>query len=108
MKAYGETEGNFAAAFAYVPPDRGRIELSTPLTGTLLVVTARGDNVLLYYPGDNLAIVATGSDDAFAILPDGSGGFYVDDEKGVVTITTTGATLYIVPPPAGGTVFIFK
>jgi outer membrane lipoprotein-sorting protein len=75
MKAYGETEGTFAAAFAYVPPDRGRLEFSTPLTGTLLVVTARGDDALFYYPGENVAVVAAGGD-ALAILPGGSGGFF--------------------------------
>ena len=75
MTAYGETEGTFAAAFAYVPPDRGRLEVSTPLTGTLLVVTARGDDVLLYYPGENVAVIAAGGD-ALAILPGGSGDFF--------------------------------
>jgi len=75
MKAYGATEGNFAAAFAYAPPDRGRLELSTPLTGTLLVVTARGADMLLYYPGDNVAVVATDADPVFADML-GGGGFY--------------------------------
>lgn len=76
MKAYGATEGSFAAAFAYVPPDRGRLELSTPLTGTLLVVTAQGDDVLLFYPGDNVAVVAAGGDETLAFMPGGSGGFF--------------------------------
>jgi outer membrane lipoprotein-sorting protein len=76
LKAYGETEGTFAVAFAYVPPDRARLEASTPLTGTLLVVTARGDDVLFYYPGENLAVVAAGDGGTPGILSGGSGGFY--------------------------------
>jgi outer membrane lipoprotein-sorting protein len=76
MKAYGETEGTFAVAFAYVPPDRARLEASTPLTGTLLVVTARGDDVLFYYPGENVAVVAAGDEATPGILSGGSGGFY--------------------------------
>jgi outer membrane biogenesis lipoprotein LolB len=57
LKAYGAREGTFNLAFAYVPPGQGRLELSTPLTGTVLVVTARGDEMLLYYPADNVAVV---------------------------------------------------
>jgi outer membrane lipoprotein-sorting protein len=76
LKAYGETEGTFAVAFAYVPPDCARLEASTPLTGTLLVVTARGNDVLFYYPGENVAVVAAGDDETPGILSGGSGGFY--------------------------------
>ena len=76
LKAYGATEGTFNVAFAYVPPDRGRLEISTPLTGTVLVITARGDETLLYYPADDVAVVAADADWAFADMLGGSGGFY--------------------------------
>jgi outer membrane lipoprotein-sorting protein len=76
FKAYGAMEGNFNAAFAYVRPDRGRLEISTPLGGTALVITARGDEMLLYYPLDDVAVVAPGAEWAFAGMPVGTGGFY--------------------------------
>lgn len=75
LKAYGATEGTFNVAFAYVPPDRGRLEISTPLTGTVLVITARGDEMLLYYPADDTAVVAADADWPFADML-GGGGFY--------------------------------
>ena len=65
MKAYGATEGTFNAAFAYAPPERARLEISTPLTGTLLILTARGADVLLYYPADNVAVVGADADAVF-------------------------------------------
>ena len=76
MKAYGATEGTFNVAFAYVPPDRGRLEISTPLTGTVLVITARGDETLLYYPADDVAVVTADADWPFADMLGGGGGFY--------------------------------
>ncbi|MEE9455619.1 MAG: hypothetical protein V3W11_00535 [bacterium] len=74
LRAYGDVEGSFNAAFARALPDRGRLELSTPLTGTALVVTAAGGELLAFYPLDETAVV--GSDDARGIpaLAAGAGG----------------------------------
>jgi outer membrane biogenesis lipoprotein LolB len=74
LRAYGDVEGTFNAAFARAQPDRGRLEVSSPLTGTALVVTAAAGELLVYYPLDEIAVV--GSDDArgIAALPAGRGG----------------------------------
>jgi len=74
LRAYGDVEGTFNAAFARAQPDRGRLEVSSPLTGTALVVTAAAGELLAYYPLDEIAVV--GSDDArgIAALPAGRGG----------------------------------
>jgi hypothetical protein len=58
LRAYGDVEGTFNAAFARALPDRGRLEMSTPLTGTALVITAAGGELLAYYPGEEIAVVA--------------------------------------------------
>lgn len=74
LRAYGDVEGTFNAAFARAQPDRGRLEMSSPLTGTALVVTAAAGELLAYYPLGEIAVV--GSDDArgIAALPAGRGG----------------------------------
>ncbi len=78
LRAYGDVEGSFNAAFARELPDRGRLEMSTPLTGTALVVTAAGGELLAFYPLDEIAVV--GSDDARGIpaLAAGAGGSLSD------------------------------
>ena len=65
LRAYGDVEGIFNAAFARAQPDRGRLEMSTPLTGTALVITAAAGEMLAYYPGDEIAVVSP--DDARSI-----------------------------------------
>lgn len=57
LRVYGEVEGFYNAAFGRVLPDRSRLEISTPLTGTALVVTAEAGRLLAYYPRDKVAVV---------------------------------------------------
>jgi hypothetical protein len=57
LRAYGDAEGMFGAAFARAQPDRGRLEMTTPLTGTALVVTAASGELLAYYPLEEIAVV---------------------------------------------------
>lgn len=57
LRVYGEVEGSYNAAFGRVLPDRSRLEISAPLTGTALVVTARAGRLLAYYPRDKVAVV---------------------------------------------------
>ncbi len=71
LRAYGAVEGSYNAAFGRVLPDRSRLEISTPLTGTALIVTAEGGRLLAYYPGDNVAVVAADRGWGLAALPAG-------------------------------------
>ncbi|MGD8717233.1 MAG: hypothetical protein PVH29_00295 [Candidatus Zixiibacteriota bacterium] len=74
VKIYGPEESAFAVAFGRVMPDRTRIEVSAPLIGTVAIVTARGGDVLAYYPGDNVAIVGAGAEmDLSALFGPGFG-----------------------------------
>lgn len=61
VKIYGPEESAFSLAFGRVIPDRTRFEVSAPLIGTVAIVTAQGNDVLAYYPGDNVAVVGAGA-----------------------------------------------
>ncbi len=78
LRAYGDAEGTFAAAFARAQPDRGRLEMTTPLTGTALVVTAAGGELLAYYPLEEIAVVAPDDARGVPALAAGAGGGLAD------------------------------
>lgn len=59
VKVYGEEESTFTLAWGRLRPDRTRLEVSAPLYGTAVVLTARGEEVLAYYPPENAAVVMT-------------------------------------------------
>ncbi|UCH78288.1 MAG: hypothetical protein JSU81_11300 [Candidatus Coatesbacteria bacterium] len=59
VKVYGEEESNFTLAWGRLRPDRTRLEVSAPLYGTAVVLTARGEEMLAYYPHENAAVVMT-------------------------------------------------
>ena len=46
LTLYGEKAGTFAVAVAFVPPGRARLEVSGPLGGAALIVTAAGGELL--------------------------------------------------------------
>jgi hypothetical protein len=69
VKVYGEEESNFTLAWGRLRPDRTRLEVSAPLYGTAVVLTARGEEVLAYYPHEDAAVLMTGAEwDPSALL----------------------------------------
>jgi hypothetical protein len=56
VKLYGPSEDTFNAAFGRVLPDRSRLEFSAPLAGTLLVLTAKAGDFLVYSPLEKVAV----------------------------------------------------
>jgi hypothetical protein len=78
LRAYGDAEGTFGAAFARAQPDRGRLEMSTPLTGTALVVTAAGGELLAYYPLEEIAVVVPDDARGVPALVAGTGGGFAE------------------------------
>lgn len=74
LRAYADAEGTFGAAFARAQPDLGRLEMSTPLTGTALVITAAGGELLAYYPLEEIAVVVPDDARGVPALVAGAGG----------------------------------
>ncbi len=93
LTVYGAAAGTFTVAFAYVPPARGRLEVSGPLGGAALVVTVADGKLLAY---DNATRVA-------AVGPDGPGtlGAVLGVDVGV-GLADLLAWLAARPPPGTG------
>ncbi len=70
VKLYGSREGTFNVAFGRVLPDRSRLELSAPLAGTLLVLTAQAEDFLVYYPLEKVAVGGAYVEERFAASPE--------------------------------------
>lgn len=71
IKLYGSGEGTFNVAFGRVPPDRSRLEFSAPLAGTLLVLTAKAEDFLVYSPLEKVAVRGAYVEEHFPASPEG-------------------------------------